>query len=80
MIPVQPFTSIFFCERHRCETPHIVQFMSYDPKTNAVNFMATCEECDEEVIDDKEVIGFTASLLATEWDRITPAEDNLVLN
>lgn len=60
--------------------PHIVQFMEYNPTTNTVSFMATCEECEEESEEDKDIIGFTASLPAPEWDKITPIEDNLIFN
>lgn len=80
MIPVQPFVSEFFCQRHQCQMIHDVQFMEYDPATNTVTFMATCEECEEEAEDDKEIIGFTASLPAPEWDKITPLEDNVIFN
>lgn len=80
MIPVRPFTAIFFCENHRCEMPHEVQFLRYNPTTNTVGFMATCEECDEDAYSDKDIVGFTASLIAEDWDLITPIEDNLIFN
>ena len=77
---MQPFTAIFYCERHRCNLPHVVQFMNYDTKTNAVSFLATCEECEEEAEENEDIIGFTASLPAPEWDKITPGEDNPSFN
>lgn len=80
MIPVQPFTFIFPCERCRCETPHIIQFMSFDAEKHIVNFMATCEYCEEEADDDNEIVGFTASLPVSEWNKITPLADEIVLN
>ena len=80
MIPVQPFTALFFCERHRCDMPHIVQFMSYDKESHIVNFMATCEECDEELQHVEAIVGFTASLPVREWDKITPEVDNPIFN
>lgn len=80
MIPVQPFTYLFFCERHKCEMPHIVQFMKYETKSNLVKFMATCEECDQELDEAERVVGFTALLPVEEWDLITPIEDNLIFN
>jgi hypothetical protein len=71
---------MFFCEGHGCEMPHVVQFINYNPITNLVSFIATCEECEEESYSEKAIVGFTASLPACEWDKITPLEDNPSIN
>ena len=75
MIPVRPFLQPFYCERCRSREEHLVTFLSYNPETQMVSFLAECSECEEE-----EVYGFTASLPIHVWNKITPVEDEIILN
>lgn len=81
MIPVQPFIADFYCQRCRDVKNHTVLFMSFIADTQVVNFMAICCDCEEEAEDyDEEPVGFTASMPASEWDKITPLDDEIIVN
>lgn len=80
MLPVRPFTCVCWCDRHREDTEHEMFFMEYNPANHQVTYQAICILCDLELSEDRDVVGFVASMDVKQWDEITPIEDEFVFS
>lgn len=80
MFPVKPFLYVCKCDIHREFTEHEIFFMDYDCSSRQVSFQAVCVLCSMESKDDKTSIGFTGNMHITDWNDITPEEDEPILS
>lgn len=80
MLPVKPFLYVCKCDIHREFTEHEIFFMEYNPFTHQVTYQAICILCDLELSEDRDVVGFVASMDVKQWDEITPIEDEFVFS